>query len=171
MKKFAFSSSDAKLKNMNVRMEGNEKAPVRAVDLKFEMVTSGDVLQTLFGGTELPDLWYPSGAVRYPGLDAIHCRTELQGAHVEFGDLGMNRIKLSECKVNSFSVVPLDSKAARLVLRTQIKPTDEELVQLSKAVKTRAEFAMEAMLGYTGEDGGKLLEEDEEDQGQIPFEQ
>lgn len=165
MKKIALSLSDAKLKSLNTRVEGNQKEPVRAVDIKFETVAPASFLGDI-GGCDgvIPDLWYPSGSPKFAGIEKIEARTALEGARLSFGDLVMTKIELTGVKLNKFAFRPAENNTVHMTFRAQLHPTDEQLIALSKAISVSAPLDFEVLLNYTGDDAGDLLDDEAQDE-------
>lgn len=138
---------NAHYKHLNHGTEGNAAAPVRRLDLKFEMIVDGGILSKLCGIEELPDFWNTDGSVKLLGLSGFTSRADLKGCHFEFGDLELSKITLEDVAVNDFKFNPTSGRAVELKFRVQVKPSDEELVALSKAVMKKAQLYISCNLG------------------------
>jgi hypothetical protein len=53
----SFSASEAQLKHLNIRKEGNEEDAITAIDLKIECETAAGVLIPLLGADRAPIFW------------------------------------------------------------------------------------------------------------------
>ena len=156
MKKIVINFPEAQLKHLNTRTEGNTDEPARAVDLKFEGLCDGSVLQLLAGSETTPLFWASDGSPLYTNNTETDSRAEFEGGKVEFGDM-FKKMNLTGVKVNKFKYEVVSGGMAKIKLRCQFRPTDEEFVNLSHQLLHKAPLIIEAMLGYAGDDASHLM--------------
>lgn len=159
-------SENAQLKHINQRHEGSGEEPVLALDLKFECIVRGDLLQALCGSETNPDFWNEDGSVKYLGITNFTSRAELKECDFEFGDLIEEPIKISGVKANKFTFTPVGGHGVKLSLRVQLRPTDEELLALTHATKKTCQLSIISKVGVLLNDEKEpdLLDEEETEQ-------
>lgn len=166
---FTLNAENAHYKHLNHGTEGNAAAPVRRLDLKFDCIVDGAILQTLCGTEEVPDFWNSDGSVKLLGLSGFKSRADLKDCSFEFGDLELSKITLQDVAVNGFEFNPTSGRAVELKFRVQVKPSDGELVQLSNALMKKAQLHISCNLGVKMEDApqdpGALLNHGEDEDG------
>lgn len=160
-------SENAQLKHINQRHEGSGEEPILALDLKFECIVRGDLLQALCGSETNPDLWNEDGSVKYLGITNFTSRAELKECDFEFGDLIETPIQISGVKANKFTFTPVGGHAVKLSLRVQLRPTDAELLALTHATKKTCQMSIVSQVGVLMNDektDPDLLEDQESDE-------
>lgn len=120
-----FTASDATLKHLNIRKEGNEEDAIAAIDLKIECECAAGVLIPLLGADRAPVFWHdnPDQDVLYHGLLEIKC-----SAYYEDHDLHFCGLDFKGVKLKNFSFTPTPKKNIELVFSASIKsPTNREI--------------------------------------------
>lgn len=161
MKKIVINLPEAQLKHLNTRTEGSQEEPARAVDLKFEGICDGVVLQLLAGSETTPPFWTSDGSPLYTNISETDSIAQFEGASLEFGDM-FKKINLKGVKVNKFKYSVSSGGAIKVKFRVQLRPTDEEFVELSHALLHKGATVIEAMLGYAGDDASHLMRASDE---------
>lgn len=156
-------AQNAHYKHLNHGTEGNPAEPVRRLDLKFEAIIDGAILQALTGSDACSAFWNADGTVAMLGICGLESRAKLKDCWFEFGDLAASKITLEGVAVNKFKFTPMTSRTVELSFRVQVKnPTDKELLALSKAVGTKQNLDIECDMGVVMEDPKK-----DDDQGDL----
>jgi len=141
------------VQHLNHGTEGNQAEPVRRLDLKFEVLVDGAILEALTGSQGYTAFWNPDNSVAMLGITSLESRAKLKECRLEFGDLVQSKITLDDVAVNKFKFTPMANRAVELSFRVQVKnPTDAELLALSKAVGQKADLHIECDLGVVMDD-------------------
>lgn len=141
---FEITDLDAVLEHLNCRVEmkGEEREP--AVDLKFSLSLSNDVLDAIEPGLKAAFYAAAPGAVddmltpghrptrRFHVLEEVPVNTQLIGAKVTIkrGFTGQSDIHFGACDVNKLRVSILEGGTCNLTLRVQCAPDSEQMADL-----------------------------------------
>lgn len=160
------TKAKAKLSSVNVRSELHGKDHVTAVDLKFTMDASNDVLsafhpmlrsflyakseasssdtqQSIDGVAPVSDL--PN--LRFPKLSPLAWDTEQtgMGLTIDYGLGGASNLELSDCTANAFKIAPKEGGTCEVSFRIQRSDLDEKtLGKLATLVQHDVEITLAA---------------------------
>lgn len=135
-------TEDARLVNINGRIEHHGDDEELGSDIKFETEVNAAILNQLFAhdadndeqehlfDDKVPDyasvLFDRNGRPRLHRLDAIKCTTEFENHTLAIN----NKLQLHRVKVNKFSVKPLGGGRVNLTFRVQVSPDTQQIAQL-----------------------------------------
>lgn len=152
-----FICTDATMVHLNLRKQGPEEAPTRAVDMTMECEVDGAVLKDLLGAEEIPLFWFDSEDkdARYSGISSMKSWAQFHNHTFSFGGL---RFRFATLK--GFEFKPVGGRHAELKFKASVvDPTDREVVLLSELLKECTKLEVE--------DPGDLFDFEEEEQGDV----
>lgn len=126
----SFSASEAQLKHLNIRKEGNEEDAITAIDLKIECETEAGVLIPLLGADRAPIFWHDNADedVLYTGISEIKTWGVFEDHELHFCGLRFPIVKLK-----NFSFKPAAKRSVELTFSASIRsPSDQQINVLAE---------------------------------------
>jgi hypothetical protein len=154
-----FSAEQTKLISVNIRAQGNEEAPVDAVDFKFECVVPGEAADYLLGADEAL-LWHDNKDrdPLYTGLTSM-----ISWATFKADNLSFSRVSFKEADLKKFSFKPVAGGKLELVFTASItEPSDSQINNMRKMLKCHAKLVVSAERDLFDDP-----EEEDDDQGDL----
>lgn len=127
----------AEIGHLNVRKEGREDEKEIALDIKFEAITSADIL-ACFEPTLRHFMFNEAGAPRFPMLGALQVDGEMVHHVVKFYDLEFNDVRLSK-----FTLLPKEKDKVKMTFQASLKPSDRELAIIAEYLKEEIPMTIE----------------------------
>lgn len=153
---FSLSHQKAKLSSVNPRSELHGQDKKLAVDLKFEMKVSNDVLSEF--DPSLKSALYKKGdtqgdlidepghlpALKFPMMGAIKWGKDFAGYNtvIHYGVSGAQDIVLLECEVDNFRFDCQDGGTVAVSFRVIAHPEPTELVRLCEMIQQEVEMSL-----------------------------
>ena len=156
----------ARLKSINLRVEGNEDNRTPAADLKVEVNTTADVLLSFHPTLRLM-LFDKDGAPRYPAIPEIKWDAEIPSALITLKRPGRKEPFEYVCKkLKSFEFVPFPGFNLGMTMSAQIYPADGDADHLHRMLQEDVEFTahrvgdlVDDMMSREAADAAKKLHE------------
>jgi hypothetical protein len=136
MDKFKYKGK-AEIRHLNVRKEGPEDDKVLAIDVKFQCVTSADMLDFFHEGIK-DALFTDAGAVKNLMLKPLQfCNTILNC------DLEIIGHRYGGVEVCKFQLEPKDGNQVTMQFSVSIQPSGDEVAQISEFVMDEIDISVE----------------------------
>lgn len=136
MDKFKYKGK-AEIRHLNVRKEGPEDDKVLAIDIKFQCVTSADMLDFFHEGIK-DVLFTDAGAVKNLMLKPLgFCNTIMNC------DLNILGQRYGGIEVGKFQLEPKDSNQVTMQFSISLQPSGDEVAKISEFVMDEIDIAVE----------------------------
>lgn len=121
----------ARFNALNARKEGKGDVKILAVDLKFSIDTSNEVLIHFHPQLRLM-MFDKDGAPRFPVMGAIPWSYEFPNQYVEIQPDAYRSLKLNACRLKNFEFLALDNGKVRVGFSAQVRPSDGDFELMGK---------------------------------------
>ena len=152
---FSLEEVKVKLASLNPRAELHGDDTKLAVDLKFSLTISNDVLSefhpdlksSLFKKSDGGELDLEAGhlsALRFPNFTSFKLSDELENYDlvVHYGIGGKSDIKLAQCQVDNFSFTAKEGGSVDMSMRVICHPKDTDIGKLCSMIQKEVDITL-----------------------------